>query len=957
MRIIKQVICLLLVLFTSFFVKAQSITVIQPNGGEVLYACQEYTVKWSQSGTVSNYWNIDYSLDGGTIWASVATNFLSANGQFNWTVPSIQSNTVLLRVYDAQNSLVTDQSDAFFTINIPVTLTSPNGGEIWQGNTVKNITWNAAGTSNRYNIAYSLNNGSTWTTIVTNLSNTTGTYAWTVPTVALSTNCLVRVQDYVQNCMQDVSNAVFTITPAQPILSNPNGGQTFQVSCFATINWNTTTLYTTARLDYSTDNGASWTMIVNNTANDGSYTWTIPNIPSTTCLVRISNTGDLSLTDVSNNTFTIARPVTVTYPNGGETLIGCNVVSIGWTKSDCIGDWKIDYSLDGITYTNIATVTDNGSLTQTYSWQVPNGINVTAAKIKVGVYLSSPVVEDESNANVTIIPSNDITVTSPNGGEVWQGLSQHAITWTNLPTASGQYTLQYSTNNGTSWTTIVSNITGNSYTWTVPNIPSATCLVKVLDYANTCKYDVSNAVFTITPAQPILSNPNGGQILYSGTLYSITWNTATLYTTVRLDYSLNNGSSWTTIVTNTANDGNYTWTIPNVSSTEALVRISNSNDLSVWDVSNAVFTLRPAVTIIAPNGDAQVDLGGCTVSSITFDRSTAWNSYLIEYSLNNGATWITIENNWTASTNPATYNWNIPNINSTQALVRVTPVSTTFPDVSDNKFDIIKAVTIIQPNFGGIMQAGTTYDIIWASDGISNIYDLFYSTNGGSTFTNIVTGYNTSNNKYTWTVPNIPSTNCRIMIRDNVNTCKTDTSDMAFIISTAAAPITLTKPNGLSDTVSTCTSYTITWNESAAIGTYNIAYSLNSGVTWVDIVTNYSTAALNYTWQVPAGIASNTVLLKISAAANPGIFDLSDAYFVIKQPTYTFTGTGNWDNPANWLNSLIPPSTAPACSEIIIDPQAGGECVLNISQTMPSGTKLTVREGKKFRVPGNINMQ
>ena len=195
------------------------------------------------------------------------------------------------------------------------------------------------------------------------------------------------------------------------------------------------------------------------------------------------------------------------------------------------------------------------------------------------------------------------------------------------------------------------------------------------------------------------------------------------------------------------------------------------------------------------------------------------------------------------------------------------------------------------------------------------------------------------------------------MIRDNVNTCKTDTSDLAFIISTTAAPIAVTKPNGINDTLSTCTNYTITWNDIPTIGTYNIAYSLNSGTTWVDIVTNYSTATHSYVWAVPNGIASNAVLLKVSSSSNSSVFDLSDAFFVIKQTSYTFTGTGNWNVPSNWLNNLVPPSTAPTCSEIIIDPQVGGECVLNVTQTMPAGTRLTVKTGKKLRIPGALIMQ
>ena len=956
MRIFRIATLALFCTLSALISNSQSVTVIQPNGGEVLYACQQYPVQWSQSGNVSNYWNIDYSLDGGTIWASVATNYLSTNGQFLWTVPTIQSSTVLLRVYDAQNSATGDRSNAYFTINIPVTLTSPDGGEIWQGNTVHNITWNAAGTSNKYNIAYSIDGGTNWTNIVTNYSNTSGVYAWTVPTLPLSTNCKVRVQDYVQNCMQDISDNVFTITPAQPILLTPNGGENLKAGCYFSITWNTATLYNSVRLDYSIDNGNNWILIINSTSNDGQYTWTLPTTPSTTGLVRISNYNDLSLTDISDAVFTIAPPVTVTTPNGGETLAGCASVPITWNKSNCYSSWKIDYTLDGSTYNNITTLSDNGSVTQTYNWAVPNGINAPTAKIRVSVN-GTPTIFDESNNFFNIIPSNDITLTTPNGGQVWQGLSQHQITWTNLPTASGQYSLQYTTDNGVNWYSITTNVTGNSYNWTVPNIPSTTCRIKVTDYINSCKYDISDNVFSITPAQPVLLTPNGGQSLYSGTSYTITWNAATLYSTVRLDYSIDNGASWVTIYNGTSNDGTQNWTVPNVSTTTALVRISNTNDLSVSDVSDAVFTIKPAVTIITPNGDEQVDVGGCTVTSITFDRSPAFSSYLIEYSLNNGGTWNTIVNNWTATTNPATYNWNVPNINSGQALVRVTPSSTSYSDVSDNVFDIIKAVTIIQPNFGGIMQAGTTYDIAWTSDGISNVYDLYYSINGGSTFTNIVTGYVTSTNKYTWTVPNLPSSNCKILIVDNVNTCKKDTSDQAFIISATAPPITLVKPNGIADTVNTCSTYTIMWNESSTIGSYNIAYSLNGGSSWTNIISNYSTTTHSYEWAVPSGIASNTVLLRVMSANNSSVFDLSDAYFVIKQPTYTFTGTGNWSNPANWSNNQVPPTNAPSCSEIVIDHQSGGNCILDVQQNVPTNATLRIKPGKRLTVPGDVQVQ
>lgn len=943
---------------TFSIVKPITVTVL--NNGETVVGCNTVPISWTKTNCAGN-WSVDYSINNGASYFNIGivTDNGSLTQTHNWQVPNgINVNNAKIRITSASNPAITDDNDGNFSI-IPsndITVTSPNGGESWQGLTTKTITWtNLPTASGQYLLQYSIDGGTNWNNIASNVTG--NSYNWTVPNTP-SANCRLKVTDYLNQCKYDNSDAVFTITPATPVLLTPNGGQTMQVFCTYAISWNPATLYTNARLDYSTDNGATWVNITTSTVNDGGLNWSAPNIPSTTCLIRISNAGNLSLTDVSDATFSIATPLTVTSFNNAETVTGCNTVPITWTKTNCAGSWRVDYSINnGATYINAGFVTDNGALTQTMNWIVPNGINVNNAKIKVSA-MSQPEIADESNGNFSIIPSNDITVTSPNGGETWQGLTTKTITWTNLPAASGIYMLQYSTDGGATFNTIATNITGNSYNWTVTNTSSANCKIRVTDYINQCKYDESNAVFTIIPAVPILTSPNGGQSWYAGTNNAITWNTAYIYTGgVRLDYSTDNGATWTVITTGTANNGSFNWVVPNASSSNCLVRIYNAGDLSVSDQSDAVFTIKPAVTILTPNGNSQVNIGGCTVTSITFDHSPAWTNYYVEYTLNDGVTWNLIHNSYPVTSNPFTINWNVPNISSSQARVRIRPTANNYTDVSDNVFSIIKAVTIVQPNFGGIMQAGTNYDIQWTSEGISSVYDLFYSTDGGSTYTNIVTAYNTSTNKYTWAVPNIPSSNCRIMIRDNINTCKTDTSDMAFIISTTPAPITLTKPNGIADTVSACAPYTITWTESPAIGTYNIAYSLNSGATWVNIVTNYATTTNSYNWQVPAGIASSSVLIRISSAANASIFDWSNAFFVITQPTYTFTGNGNWTDPANWANNQVPPANPPTCAEIIIDNQAGGECILNVPYTLPAGTTFTVRPGKKLTIAGNLNIQ
>ncbi len=75
---------------------------------------------------------------------------------------------------------------------------------------------------------------------------------------------------------------------------------------------------------------------------------------------------------------------------------------------------------------------------------------------------------------------------------------------------------------------------------------------------------------------------------------------------------------------------------------------------------------------------------------------------------------------------------------------------------------------------------------------------------------------------------------------------------------------------------------------------------------------------------------------------------------VLASPEYTFTGNGNWDDAANWLNSNIPPATLTPGSQIIIDPVAGGECVLNIVYTLSPGAALIVMAGKNLTLSGNL---
>lgn len=70
--------------------------------------------------------------------------------------------------------------------------------------------------------------------------------------------------------------------------------------------------------------------------------------------------------------------------------------------------------------------------------------------------------------------------------------------------------------------------------------------------------------------------------------------------------------------------------------------------------------------------------------------------------------------------------------------------------------------------------------------------------------------------------------------------------------------------------------------------------------------------------------------------------------------TYTFTGNGLWSQYNNWVNSNPPPATLPGGDTIIVSPQPGDSCVLNISQIIGPGGNLTISPGARFIVQGNL---
>ena len=99
--------------------------------------------------------------------------------------------------------------------------------------------------------------------------------------------------------------------------------------------------------------------------------------------------------------------------------------------------------------------------------------------------------------SISPLQSPKLTVTSPNGGELWSPGSNKYITWTSQG-LSNPVKIEYSTNGGTSYKSIVSSTPNyGGYKWTVPNEISSNCFVKISDATNGIPSDISDAKFEI----------------------------------------------------------------------------------------------------------------------------------------------------------------------------------------------------------------------------------------------------------------------------------------------------------------------------------------------------------------------------------------------------------------------------------------------------------------------------
>ncbi|MGB4846282.1 MAG: YCF48-related protein, partial [Saprospiraceae bacterium] len=200
------------------------------------------------------------------------------------------------------------------------------------------------------------------------ITTSNGGTSWAAQSSSITTGTLWEidmVNDTTGFAVGDIGILKYHVyTPPQSIvLLQPNvGGDIFQISTKRFIIWQTQAGINNVKLEYSTTgNTGPWTTITPSTpAAAGSYSWMIPNTPSLNCYIRISNTTNSNVLDISDAPFYIQNtPYGVDYSVLTSATVMTNPaqITVSWVNDANALAYSIDKKLPADTsWTNLATL-------------------------------------------------------------------------------------------------------------------------------------------------------------------------------------------------------------------------------------------------------------------------------------------------------------------------------------------------------------------------------------------------------------------------------------------------------------------------------------------------------------------------------------------------------------------------------------------------------------------------
>ncbi|MCH7722783.1 MAG: hypothetical protein IIC76_05490 [Bacteroidetes bacterium] len=855
------------------------ITISTPNGGESWQAGTLQPIIWTDNITE----NVLIELYKGGLFHSIIESSTDSDGRRNWNISfALESGSdYSVKITSVDNPGIFDFSDTNFTIiDNEITVTLPNGGEDWAIESVQNITW----TDNFVdNVEIQLFKSDIFHSQIKNSTESDGSYLWNISSALdQGSDYKIKILSVADNNIFDFSDADFTLSSVI-IITSPNGGENWQTGVEQTITWSDN-ITEDVKIDLY-KGGVFNSELFASTFSDGSKFWTIPlgTPPGSDYKIKISSVDSSNVFDFSNNDFTIfASDITISSPNGGESWQAGTTQLITWTDN-ITENVLIELYKSGLFHSLIIGSTDSDGRR---NWSIPFTLESGSDfSVKITSVDNSGIF-DFSDTNFTII-GNQVTLTSPNGGEDWLIGSIQNITWTDNLIGNVKIQLFKS---GIYHSQIKSSTESDGlYLWSISSAldQGSDYKIKILSITDNDIFDFSDADFTLSSVI-IVTSPNGSENWQAGSEQVLTWDDNI---TGNVSIELYKGGLLHSVISSsTTSDGLKTWDIPFTleSGMDYSIKITSIEDPGIFDISDADFSIiGNQVTVTSPNGSENWFVGSSQVINWT-DNLTG----NVEIQLFKGGVFHSFVTS--STTSDGFYNWNISTslVSGSDYKIRISSIfNGNVFDFSDAEFTLSNEITVTSPNGAEAWQAGNIYNIAWFDNITGNVKIELYKD---GVFDSDIISSATSNGSFNWDIPasTVDGSDYKVKVTSVDDTSLFDLSDADFTIFNGN--ITVSSPNG-GESWRAGTTNIITWADNL---TENVLIELYKGGSFNSVISTSTASDGSKHWNTPFDLESGTdYTVKITSVNDPGISDFSDSNFTIIDNQITVAlpnGGENW---------------------------------------------------------------
>jgi large repetitive protein len=792
---------------------------------------------------------VRHSTNGGSTWTNATTNSNTSNTSFNVTGLTNGIGYIFqVAPYYSSTGVTGSWSSSSPTYTPQGTPAAPTSLLRTAGVSQASLSWvaptNTGGSAiTDYRVEFSSNNGASWTTFSDGVG--TGTTA-TVTGLVNGTSYVFRVAAvnalgtgaFSANSVA-VTPIDFPGAPTSVTASAGNGQATLSWSVPASNGGSAITGYA---VEISSNSGSTWSTAISNTGNTLlSYTAT-GLLANTAYMFRVAarNAAGMGSYSLASNEVTVFGVPGV--PTAPTATAGLNQAVLAWSapsaNGSAINGYAIQYSSNnGVSWTSATTNTGSTQTTFTVTGLTANTSYVfrVAARNAAGAGSFSSNSSSVTVYNVPGVPTSVVATPST---------TQVSLSWI-APAANGSaitdYTIQWSSNNGVSWSTFADGVsTATSAIVTgLTNGVSYQFRIAATNIGGTSSFSTASTA-VIPRSAPgavtgVAGSPGNTQVTLAWTAPTSTGGSA--ITGYAIEYSSNGGTSW---ITASANTGSTVTSFTATGLTNGvgyIFRIAARNIVGNGTYSATSATVTPFTIPGAPTsltgtaGNSQVSLSWLAPSS---DGGSPVNDYIIEYSTNSGTTWITVADGVSSATSTIVGGLT----NGTGYIFRVTARNSAGNGLPSSTTSAIVARTVPSAVLSVVTTTGNSQvGLSWTaptSTGGSAVTDyvIEFSSDSGSTWSTFGDGFNSLR---TATVTGLTNGTAYVFRVSAVNVAGTGASSL---MTSSVIPFTTPGQPTLVAGVFGDTQVSLTWsapsgNGGSGITNYNVQYSTNSGTSWI----------------------------------------------------------------------------------------------------------------------------